>query len=95
VDISASCYSECPGETPQSVVDAVAAYIRNTYCVGSAICKEQLRAAVMRAIGPDACPSMVALDFDDTISREDEGFAYLMCGHFLVLGDVTITSSVV
>jgi Baseplate J-like protein len=90
VHISASCYGDCPGSAPQSVIDSVALYIRNTYCVGSAICKEQLRAAVMRAIGPDACPSMITLAFEN-FSREDEGWVYMMCGHFLVLGDVQLT----
>lgn len=90
VNVIGYCFTGCPDGAVDRIRDALWAYIRANFCVGSAICKDQMRAAIYAALGPDPCFSNIVLDFDDTILREDDAHVFLACGNFLVLGDVTL-----
>jgi hypothetical protein len=89
VNVIGYCFAGCAGARDR-IVTALQTYIRATTCVGSKICKDQMRAAMYAAIGTDPCFSRIEFDFDDTLGREDEAYAYLACGHFLVLGEVDL-----
>ena len=90
MNVVASCFSGCIEGTEDRVTNALWFHIRSNYCVGSKICKDIIRSVVYAAIGQDQCFGSITLQFDSTIGREDDAFAYLACGHFLVLGTVTI-----
>lgn len=89
VNVTGYCFAGCAGARDR-IITALRTYIRATTCVGSKICKDQMRSAMYAAIGTDPCFSRIEFDFDDTLGREDEAYAYLACGHFLVLGDVDL-----
>jgi len=90
VTINAYCFQGCPAGAAERIQSALRTLIRASTCVGSRICKEQLRAAAYTAVGPDACFSTVELAFDSTLWREDAAYAYLACAHFLVVGNVNL-----
>jgi len=92
MDVTVTCFKGCPGADDR-ITTALQAFLRASYCVGSRICKEQVRAACYRAIGLDPCFSQIVLTFDESIGREDNAYAYLDCGHFVVLGTVTVTQA--
>ena len=88
VHIAISCYTGCVGAEDQ-VRAIMTQYIHDTYCVGSKMCIEQIRAAVMRAVGVDACLAPPTITVE-RYARQDCGFIYLNCGDFPVLGNLTI-----
>lgn len=90
MNVTGYCFSGCPAGATERIVNALWTYIRGAFCVGSTICKDQMRAAAYASLGPDPCFSSIQLSFDDSLSREDDANAYLACGHFLVLGEVTL-----
>jgi len=90
VTVVAHCFRGCPIGARDRMLEALHTFIRSVYCVGSKICKEQLRAVALTAAGPDNCFSNVTFEFDDSIRREDSAYAYLNCGNFLVLQDVEL-----
>jgi len=90
VTVKAYCFQGCPASAEDRIMTALRTLIRATTCVGSRICKEQLRAAAYAAVGPDACFSTVVLEFDSSLWRQDAAYAYLACGHFLVVNDVQL-----
>lgn len=92
INVIGCCYSGCSANHDR-IVAALTAYLRNSFCVGSKICKDQVRAAIYAAIGPDPCFSQISLEFDDSLIREDASFAYLDCGHFPVLGTVSFVET--
>jgi Pyruvate/2-oxoacid:ferredoxin oxidoreductase delta subunit len=90
MNVTAQCFSGCPLGAVDRVRQALWTYIRGSFCVGAAICKDQMRATIYAALGPDPCMSNVQLEFDESLRNEDAAKAYLACGHFLVLGDVDL-----
>jgi baseplate J-like protein len=91
VDIVGHCASGCKDAMENQITAALQLYFRAVYCVGSTICKDQVRTAAYTALGQDPCFSELELVFDDSLHFEDAANAYLECGHFLVLGSVTLT----
>jgi len=90
VTVKAYCFQGCPAGADERILNALRTLVHATTCVGSRICKEQLRAAAYAAVGPDACFSTVVLEFDSTLYRQDAAYAYLACQHFLVVNDVQL-----
>lgn len=90
LNVTARCFSGCPSGAEDRIRTALVEYVRATTCVGSMICKDQLRAAVYRSLGPDPCMSDIQLNFDSSIRFEDWANAYLDCGHMLVIGGVSL-----
>jgi len=90
VDITARCLSGCPSGAEDRIRAALWPYIRANFCVGSTICKDQMRGVIVSALGPGPCLSNLQLVFDDTIGNQDEANAYLACGRFLVLGAIDL-----
>lgn len=86
----ANCFSGCPIEAHDRIVAALTATLRARYCVGSKLCKEQLRSVAYAAVGPDPCFSSLALSLAGPILHEDASFAYLACASFPVLGTVAM-----
>lgn len=91
LDVVGKCASGCEGIEDQ-MLEALRAYVRATYCVGSTICKEELRAVVFTAIGRQSCFSELVFNFDDSLRDEDPANAYLACAHFLIVRSVTTTA---
>lgn len=91
MSVTAQCFQGCATGAEDRMADALWNYIRTMYCVGSTICKDQLRTVIYNALGQQPCMSNVQFHFDDTLRYEDEANAYLDCGRFLVLGDITLT----
>jgi len=87
------CFRGCPAGAEARILTAVQALVRATTCVGSKICKEQVRAAAYAAVGPDICFSTIYLAFDPTLWRQDDAYAYLACGHFLVVDGVELVDT--
>jgi len=90
MNVSAQCLSGCPDGAEDRIRAALWPYIRSTFCVGSTICKDQLRGQIMRALGSQPCLAHIEFDFGDTLGREDDANAYLACGYFLVLGTIDL-----
>jgi len=90
VTLKAYCFRGCPAGAAERILAAVRALVRATTCVGSKICKEQVRAAAYAAVGPDVCFSTIQLAFDNSLWRQDNAYAYLACEHFLVVDDVQL-----
>jgi len=88
--VKAYCFRGCPAGAAERILNALRTLVHATTCVGSRVCKEQLRAAAYAAVGPDACFSTVQLEFDDSLYREDAAYAYLACEHFLFVNDVQL-----
>lgn len=93
VNIAISCYDGCIGGEDR-VREAMTQYIHDNYCVGSKLCVEQIRAAVLRAVGVDACLAPPAITVE-RYSRTDCGYIYLNCGDFPVMGDITMTTGLI
>ena len=91
--VVAHCFRGCPVGARDRIIAALQAFIRSRYCVGSKICKEEIRALAFQAAGTDQCFSDVSLVFDDSIRREDAAYAFLDCGRFLLLQDVVLQES--
>lgn len=92
LDITAQCLAGCPAGAEDRIRAALWSFIRATYCVGSTICKDQIRGVIMRALGPQPCLSDIALLFDGTIGMEDDANGYLACGYFVVLGSINLAA---
>ena len=90
LDVGGACLSGCAIRANDRVAAALWTFIRGNLCVGSAICREQLRAIAVDAIGPANCLSSFQLTFGEGVSFEDDAFTYLDCGRFLVLGNVDL-----
>lgn len=90
VGVTAYCFTSCPVGARDRMVAALKAHIRSRYCVGSKLCKEELRAVAFTAAGPDQCFSNVVIGVGDGKRREDASYIYLDCGHFPVLADVVL-----
>jgi hypothetical protein len=90
MNVTVNCFAGCPISAHDRIAAALTAALRASYCVGSKLCKEQLRAAAYAAVGPDPCFSSIVLTWDASLAREDATFAYLACAHFCVLGKVTL-----
>jgi hypothetical protein len=91
INVVLYCFKGCAEATRERVEDAMRAYLRQTYCVGSTICKDKLKAVAYDVTSHDTCFSDVGLAFsDDGIRHQDDAFFYLACEHFPVLGSVTI-----
>jgi len=90
INIEAHCFRGCLPATRDRIIAAVQAFIRGAYCVGSKMCKEQIRGVAIVAAGPDQCFSDVTFSHDGSMRREDEAYLYLDCAHFAVLGDVVM-----
>jgi len=90
MNISAQCLSGCPDGAADRIKTALWPFIRSSTCVGSTICKDEMRGQIMRALGPGLCLAHIQLDFGDTIGNEDDANAYLACGRFLVLGSIDL-----
>lgn len=90
VDVIGRCPNGCQAYMADRILQALRTYVRTFYCVGSTICKDQLRAAAYLSIGHDPCFSSLDFVFDSSLRHEDEANAYLDCGHFLVVRSVTI-----
>lgn len=90
VDVVGRCADGCLSYMPGRIEQALQTYIRAFYCVGSTICKDQLRTAAYLAIGSDPCFSSLEFHFDESLRHEDAANAYLDCGHFLVVRSVTL-----
>jgi hypothetical protein len=88
--VNAWCRDGCPTGGRDRIISALRAYLFGLTCVGTALCKEDVRAVVSTAFGQSNCFSDVRLTFDDSLSHEDNSHAYLDCGHFAVLGDVIL-----
>jgi len=94
MDISAQCLSGCPDGAEDRIRAALWPYIRANFCVGSMICLDQVRGAIMRALGPEPCLAHIGLDFGGTIGFQDDANAQLACGHFLVLGSIDLHAGI-
>jgi len=92
MNVSAQCLSGCPDGVEDRIKAALWPTIRSSTCVGSTLCKDQVRGQIMRALGPGPCLAHIHLDFGDTIGNEDDANAYLACGRFLVLGSIDLES---
>jgi len=91
LDVAGSCFRGCAAGANNRVAAALWTFIRGNLCVGSSVCKEQLRAIAIDALGaPTNCLSNLTFTFSEGIAFEDEAFVYLDCGRFLVLGAVDI-----
>lgn len=88
--VNAWCIEGCPTGGRDRIISAVQAYLAAITCVGTALCKEDLRAVVSTAFGQANCFSDVRFTFDEGLAREDSAYAYLDCGHFAILGDVLL-----
>lgn len=88
--IHVDCVEGCAPNAATSITTAVEAVIRDETCVGSRICLEHLRKAVLNALGKDNCPKGITFEFDGTLLHNDGTFAYLDCGHYLKLIEVDI-----
>lgn len=92
VDVELQCYKGCSAAVAEAVTENLQAYISESFCVGEAICKSHLTAVVSATVGADGCFSDVVYHLDGTQWTEDAANIYLDCGHFLVLGEVTVQS---
>jgi hypothetical protein len=90
LDVVGKCASGCEGMDDQ-ILEALREFVRANYCVGSTICKDELRAVAYGAVGRPSCFSELQLTFDDSLRHEDAANAYLACAHFLVVRSVTTT----
>lgn|GEM_PF-1737614 len=88
--VSAKCLAGCPLDAENRIQAALWPFLRASFCVGSTICKEQIRSEVMKALGPFVCISDIELSFDGSIGNEDSVDAFLACGHFVVLGEIDL-----
>jgi len=93
VTVVAHCFQGCPIDARERMLEALRAFVRGVYCVGSKICKEHMRAVAMDASGTANCFADVTLEFDDSLRREDNAWAFLDCAHFLVVEDVELRES--
>jgi hypothetical protein len=93
ITITAHCFRGCPADAHDRIVAALQTFFRSVYCVGSKICKEQVRAEALKAAGPDQCFSDVTFTTDGSIRREDAAFIVLDCGHFPVLEEVVMNET--
>jgi hypothetical protein len=90
ITVTPHCFRGCPVGARDRIIAALQIFFRSVYCIGSKICKEQVRAEAIKAAGPDQCFSNVEFTHDGTIAREDAAFLVLDCGHFPVLADVVM-----
>jgi hypothetical protein len=93
VDIVGHCASGCKEAMESQITEALQLYFRSVYCVGSTICKDQVRTAAYNAMGQGPCFSQLEFIFDGSLLYEDAANAYLDCGHFVVLRSVTLTET--
>jgi hypothetical protein len=82
------CFRGCPVGARDRIIKALQVFFRSVYCVGSKLCKEQIRAEALKAAGPDQCFSNVTFEHDGSLRREDAAYLVLDCAHFPVLQDV-------
>lgn len=89
MNVYAKCFAGCAIGAEERIRAALWTYIRATFCIGSAVCKDQLRTVIYNALGPTPCMSNVRFVFpDDNIRYEDDNNFYLDCAHFLVVGEI-------
>jgi hypothetical protein len=90
ITVVAHCFTGCPVAAKDRIKAALQVFFRSVYCVGSKVCKEQVRSAALIAAGPDQCFSNVTFTYDESMWREDAANLVLDCGHFPVLEDVVM-----
>lgn len=88
--VHVDCVIGCAPNAGDTIFAAVDAVIKAETCVGSRVCIEHLRRAVLNALGEDNCPRSVTFEFDDSLLHNDGTFAYLDCGRFLKQNPVDI-----
>lgn len=93
LSIAGRCFQGCPDGAEDRVKAVLWPFIRSSFCVGSTICKDAVRATVSQALGGAACIADVQLSFDDGVRFEDAANAYLDCGRFPVLGEVSLNGA--
>lgn len=87
--VVAHCFRGCKNMAVDRISDALRAYLRGMYCVGSKMCKEHLRSVIHTAVG-EPCFSTVDFTFDVGLRREDAAYLVLDCGAYPVLGEVHV-----
>jgi Baseplate J-like protein len=90
INVTLPCFKGCNDATRLRIEEAMRQFIRATYCVGSRICKDELRSVVRDVTGRDTCFASVNFSFDDGVRWQDDAYAYVGCGFFPVLGTVEL-----
>ena len=90
--MKAYCHRGCPSGTTDRIKAGLQTYIANNTCVGTPICKGQMATVAYMSSGIENCFSSISFEFDGSVARQDNAFAYLDCGHFLVIEDVVLTT---
>ena len=93
LNVNIECFQGCPTGAADRIKAALWPFIRQSYCVGSTICLDDLRAKINQSLGGGACIKSAGLSFDIGIRFQDQANAYLDCGRFLVLGDVSVNGN--
>lgn len=89
MDITARCFAACPIGAEDRIRDAVWEYLRFHHCVGSMLCKDQIRATIYKSLGPAPCMSNIEFHFSEgSVRFEDDANVYLNCGFFAVMGEI-------
>lgn len=94
INVFANCFRGCEAGVEDRIRDALTTYLRDNFCTGSTICRDQLHAVVTTALGPAPCLSGISFGFaGGGIRHEDAGNVHLDCGRFPVLGMVNVLAN--
>lgn len=92
LEVRLGCVRGCENIMMQRIEDTLRPFLHDNYCVGSRICKDEMRALAFQVSGSGTCFSDISFCTDDGgIRYTDSSYAYLACGRFPVFGSAVLT----